>query len=181
MNTRYISLIAVVIVAVVLAGCFDDLTGPYDEGDQVGFDIDLVTQPSTALGASGTFREDSTYTLSADLIGPQRSQAVDIGISIVTDEVYNIKEVRTDTGAARIDTTVLALPTTATESNYNVPSSLTIEANSSSATFDVQIPDALASGADPVRLALRLDGSADGSVEPAENLRYFTLVIEPND
>ncbi len=181
---RYTVLSLFLATTLVLAGCFDELSGgPYEGPDRVGFDIDLVTRggPDDPDGASASFEQGQTVPLGVDLIGPQQSNDLQVNVSTVSEPVYNIKEVPTDTGAARIDTTVLAMPTTAEEGvHYDLPSSFTIPADSSTANLNVDLLSGLASDDDPVRLSIRLDGNEEQGLEPATNFRYFTINIQPN-
>ncbi len=164
-------LIPIVLVSFVLAGCFDEIAGPYDGPDKVAFSQvggGYSTSVSTGQG---------TVSLQTELVGPQRSASASVGVGVVTEEVYNVKEVNQDDGSVRLDSTLLALPTTAQEGvHYELPDSYTFPANASLAPLDFQVLDADIDA--PVRLTIRLDGAPD--LEPAELWRYFTITIQPS-
>lgn len=165
-------LIPIVLVSFVLTGCFEDIAGPYDGPDKVAF-AQVGGGYSAAVPAG-----QGTVSLQTELIGPQRSASTSVGVSVVNEEVYNIKEVVQDDGSVRVDSTLLALPTTAQEGvHYELPDSYSFPANASLAPLDFNILDADIDS--PVRLTIRLDGSAD--LEPAELWRYFTITIQPSN
>lgn len=172
--------------AVVLTGCFDEFGTAYDGGDRIAFEFDLVAdaqsadQPPTITVPEPVASPDTTISLGTELIGKQRASSVEINYSTVSEDVNYVREVRTDTGSARKDTTLLALATTASEGqNFQIDGSYTLPSDSSSANFDVTILDGIPDGGDPVRVALRLDGNPSANIQPAETMRYLTINIQP--
>lgn len=190
MDTNRLSTFALFLASiactVLLSGCFgDELVGPYEEGDKIAFEFDLIAEAqASGVPASMTVPEpasdDTTITLGTELIGEQRSSDTQVMVGTANETVNYVKEVPTDTGGVRRDTTILARATTAPDASFDVPDSYTLPSASSSATFDVTINDNLPSGADPVRVAIRLDGNPGADLEPAETMRYFTINIQPN-
>ncbi len=172
--------------AVVLTGCFDEFGTAYDEGDRIAFEFDLVAgaqsadQPPTISVPEPVNSPDTTISLGTELIGEQRSSSVDISYGTVPERVNYVREVRTDTGSARQDTTVLALATTAQEGqNFQIDGSYTLPSDTSSANFEVTILEGIPDGGGPTQVGLRLDGNPDANVQPAETMRYLTINILP--
>lgn len=172
--------------AVVLTGCFDEFGTAYDEGPRIAFEFDLVAdaqsadQPPTITVPEPVTSSDTTISLGTELIGEQRASDVEINYGTVPERVNYVREVRTDTGSVRQDTTVLALATTASEGqNFEIDGSYTFPSESSAADFDVTILEGIPDGGDPVRVALRLDGNSDANIQPAETMRYLTINIVP--
>lgn len=190
MDTNRLSTFALFLVSVastlLLSGCFgDELVGPYEGGDKIAFEFDLIAEAqASGVPASMSVTEptsaDTTITLGTELIGEQRSSDTQVMLGTVGETVNYVREVPTDTGGVRQDTTILAQATTAPSASFEVPDSYTLPSESSSASFDVTINDNLPSDADPVRVAIRLDGNPDADLEPAETMRYFTINILPN-
>lgn len=170
----------------VLTGCFDELGTAYDGGDKIAFEFDLVAeaqasdQPATIAVPEPVNSSDTTITLGTEFIGKQRSSDVQINYGVQEERVNYVREVPTDTGSVRRDTTVLARATTAQPgTNFEIDGSYTLPADSSSASFDVTILEGIPDGGDPVRVALRLDGNSNANIEPAETMRYLTVTIVP--
>ena len=170
----------------VLTGCFDELGTAYDKGDKIAFEFDLVAeaqasdQPATIAVPEPVNSPDTTISLGTELIGKQRSSEVQINYGTAADRVNYVREVPTDTGSVRQDTTVLARGTTAQSgTNFQIDGSYTLPADSSAANFNVTILEGIPDGGDPVRVALRLDGNSGANIEPAETMRYLTVTILP--
>lgn len=171
--------------AVLLAGCFDELNGPYEGEDKIGFAFDLVAEAEQENEPAGeALRGDTSYTVSfpTELIGPQRSDSVEVNFSVLQEEVEYTREVPTDTGGTRSTTYVLAEETTAEEGvHYELPQdgSFTLPSDSSTANVEVQVLDGLEPGDDPVRLTIKLDGNEGAGLVPAERFRYYALRLQP--
>lgn len=169
----------------LLTGCFEKLNGPYDGEDKIGFAFDLVAQAEQDNEPAGrAARGDTTYTvpLPTELIGPQRSESVEVNYSVLTEEIEYEREVETDTGGTRTESFILAEPTTAEEGvHYEFPQggSFTLPADSSSANLQVRVLDGLDPGDDPVRVTVKLDGNESANLFPAERFRYYALELVP--
>ena len=190
MDTTYFRTFSLFLVsiacAVVLTGCFDEFSGPYDGPDRIAFGFDLVAeaqasdQPAAVSVLEPQANPDTSYTFTTELIGRQRSSDVEISYGTVSEQVDYVREVPTDTGSARKDSTILALPTTADQgTNFEISGSYTLPADSSSANLTLTVLEGIPDGGDPVRVALRLDGNEGANVEPAETMRYLTINIIP--
>lgn len=171
MKTFLNLLAAALVVGLLTTGCFEEVTGPYDGPDRIAF--------AQVGGQFGTTVVDGAGPISipTELIGPQRSSSFDVNVSIQQERAIRVRDVQTGDGTTEKDTTVLALPTTASESNYSVPGSYTFPADSSNVPLNVEINNAGIE--EPVRLTLRLDGNEDANIEPASNWRYFEIQIVP--
>jgi len=153
-----------------------------DGPDKIAFSFDLVSEPQASdQPASITVTEPATISLPTELIGPQRSSETTVNYGTVAETINYVKEVPTDTGGVRLDTTVLATPTTADSGiHFDFAGSYVLPADTSTASFEVDILDGIPSGGEPVQVALRLDGNPADNLEPAETMRYFTINILPN-
>ena len=186
MNVDRATLLALfVAVTLALMGCFDELNGPYDGEDKVGFSFDLVAQAEQDNEPAGRLaRGDTTYTveLPTELIGPQRSSSVEVSFSTLQERQVYEREVPTDTGGTRTESFVLAEPTDAEEgTHYEFPqgNSFTLPSDSSTANIEVQVLDGLDVGDDPVRLTVKIDGNEAENLFPAERFRYYALELQP--
>ena len=175
-----------VLCTVVLSGCFDELSGPYDGEDKIAFGFDLIAQAQSAdqpatISVSEPGGAERTVTLKTELIGPQRSSDTQVSYGVAEETVTYVKEFPADTGGVARDTTILARGTTAEEgTNYEISGSYTLPADSSSAPLTLTILDGIPDGGSSVRVALRLDGNPDSNLQPAETMRYLTVRIVPN-
>lgn len=185
-TTRFRTLTLLVLAlasTVLLTGCFgDELVGPYDGPDKIAFSFDLVSEPQASdQPAAITVTEPATISLTTELIGPQRSSETTVNYGTVAETINYVKEVPTDTGGVRLDTTVLATPTTADPgTHFDFAGEYVLPADTSAASFAVDILDGIPSGGEPVQVALRLDGNPADNLEPAETMRYLTINILPN-
>ena len=171
MKTFLNLLAAVLVVGLLTTGCFDEVTGPYDGPDQIAFaQVNGLFETTVPDGAG-------PIAIPTQLIGSQRSSSFDVSVSVLDERAIRVRDVPTGEGGTEKDTTVLALPTTASESNYSVPGSYTFPADSSNVPLNVEINNAGLE--EPVRLTLRLDGNEDANIEPASNWRYFEIQIVP--
>lgn len=176
MRNRYVIPALVFTATLLLSGCFEEVTGPYDQADKVAF---------SQTGPDGTFattvpNEAGTIQIPTQMIGPQRSESFTVGVSVEPDTVFRTREVPTGDGGFEEETDIRALPTTAEEADYSVPGSYTFPADSSNVPFGVDIQDAFGSDAPSgasVRLTLRLEPNEEANIEVAENWRYFEVTI----
>ena len=140
-------------LALPAAGCFDELTGPYDGPTLVEF---AQGPPDQVLGVYGRRVADvsATITLTVNLIGPQQSSPVTVGV--------------TTEGSTAVEGT-----------NFSFPngSDVTIPANSSFGELTINVLDANITPGQSVDLNLELTQSADGSIQGADNLDDFTIRI----
>lgn len=177
MNTRYSFLLLFVAGTVLLSGCFEEVSGPYDGPDRVAFNqVDGTFSTVVSQGAG-------TIQVPAQLIGPQRGTSFDVGVSVQEDTAYRVREVPVGDGTFEEERDVRALPTTADGSNYSVPASLEFPADTSNVTLGVTIEQNVFGSNAPAdtstRVTLRLEPNSDENIEVAENWRYFEVVIIP--
>lgn len=175
MKTRYAFLSLFLAASLLLVGCFEEVSGPYDGPDRVAF---------SQTGPTGTFATTvpdgaGTISVPTQLIGPQRSESFTVNVGVQQDTAKRVREVPVGDGTFEEEVDIRALPTTADSDNYNVPSSYEFPADSSNVPLQVEILDGLSSGDSPVRLTLRLDGNEAADIETAENWRYFEITIQP--
>lgn len=176
MDTRKAILPFLLIAGLVISGCFDEVAGPYDGPDRVGFDTKGGTFTTEVSDDAGTIE------LPTQLIGPQRSSSFEVSVSIQPDTVFRE---RPDTAPDGSDSTVVdvrALPTTAESGNYSVPGSFTFPQDSSTVPLEVDVQDAFGPSAPAdtsTRFTLRLEPNEEESIEVAENWRYFEVTIVP--
>ena len=135
-------------LALPAAGCFDELTGPYDGPTQVEF--------AQVRGAytSAVADVNATITLTVNLIGPQQSSPVTVGV--------------TTEGSTAVEGTNFSFPNGA---------EVTIPANSSFGELTINVLDANITPGESVNLNLELTQSSDGSIQGADNLDDFTVRI----
>lgn len=173
MKNRYLPPVLLFAASVLLSGCFEEVSGPYDQADRVAF---------SQTGPDGTFATTvadgaGTITVPTQLIGPQRGSSFSVGISVQQDTAFRTREVPVGDGTFEEEEDVRAFPTTAESGNYSVPDSYTFPADTSNVPVEVDIQDGLSSGEGPVRLTLRLEPNEDANIEVAENWRYFEITI----
>lgn len=139
------------LVGLPLSGCFDTFAEPYDGPTVVEFDQVSGAYTRTVSQTAGAVQ------LRVNLIGPQQSSPVTINV--------------------RVDDASTAVAGT----HYSFPdgAQVTIPANSSTGFLNINVINgSLPAEATAIRtLILELDGSADGSIQGAENLDDFTLRI----
>jgi len=183
-KTRALLLSFLLTLTLVSTGCFDEFGGAYDGEDKIAFSADLVAssqandEPAQVAEASA----DTAVEFETELIGPQRSDPTEVSYSVVEETVWYTKEVPTDTGSGepRIDSTLLARPTTAEEgTHYTIPGTYTLPESTSTAGLPVNLLDGLSPGDAPVRLTLQIDGNEEQNLLPAEQLRYLEVIIQP--
>ncbi|MFB6273658.1 MAG: hypothetical protein ABEL51_12265 [Salinibacter sp.] len=188
-TTRALLATFLVATALVLTGCFEKFGGTLGDANKIAFALPLVDQGQASDSPAKTFVNDSiaggsTIGFETELIGRQRSSPTEVRYGVVRDSVIYTKKVPTDTGSGepRIDSTLLARPTTAEEgTDYTIPGTYTLPADSSSANLPVQIlDDGDSPGEETVRLTLRIDGNPEQNLEPAEQLRYLEVYIQPD-
>jgi len=185
MRTSYYTSFALLVAStVLLAGCFDEVAGPYEGSDRVGFAQYQTTGEFGATVADGS----GTVSVPAQLIGPQRGSSFEVSVSVQPDTVFREREVAQGDGTDTTVVDVRALPTTAGAENaveagdYSVPETFSFPADSSNATFPVDIGDAIpnSNSGTVERLTLRLEPNPDADIEVAENWRYFEIeVVQP--
>lgn len=176
MRNRYVIPVLLFAATLLLSGCFEEVSGPYDQADRVAF---------SQTGPNGTFAttvpdEAGTIQIPTQLIGPQRSESFSVDVSVQPDTAFRTRQVPTGDGSFEEERDVRALPTTAEGADYSVPESYTFPADSSSAPLEVDIQDAFDSGAPAdtsARLTLRLEPNEEANIEVAENWRYFEVTI----
>jgi len=178
-TSHYAPLVSLIAFAVLLGGCFDEVAGPYDGPDRIGF-----SQFGTTGQFGATVEDDSgPLPVPVQLIGPQRDNSFEVSVSVQQDTVFREREVPQGDGTDTTIVDVRALPTTAQSGDYSIPDSFTFPADSSNAQFAVEINDALPSGAasgTSERLTLRLEPNSDADIEVAENWRYFEVeIVQP--
>lgn len=182
-KTRALLLSFLLTLTLVFTGCFDEFGGAYDGEDKIAFSADLVaTSQASDEPAQVAVADSQEVAFETELIGPQRSSPTEVSYSVVQQTVWYEKEVPTDTGSGepRIDSTLLARPTTAVEgTHYTIPGTYTLPESTSTAGLPVNLPDGLSAGDDPVRLTLRIDGNEEQNLSPAEQLRYLEVIIQP--
>lgn len=135
-------------VAVSTTGCFEELAGPYEGPPQVEF-AQIGGGYATAV-ADG----NGPLTLTVNLIGPQQSSPVTVGV--------------TTEGS-----------TAAEGTNFSFPngSEVTIPAGSSFGELTINVLDADITPGERLALNLELTQSSDGSILGADNLDDFTVEI----
>lgn len=148
-------LLAIVIFPIFLSGClnglFDDGKITYDGPDQVEF---KPLSETATLSASQT----GSTSVTVQLIGEQRDQDITVDFSVVDADAEN---------AAREGV------------HYSLPStSVTIAANTSSASFDINLMGENLSAGESVQLVLELQENPDQDIEVAENLKRYELRIQ---
>lgn len=163
-------------VGLLITGCFDEVGGPYDGPDRIGFDTKGGNFSQTVPDDAGTIQ------LPTQLIGPQRSESFEISVSVQPeqDTVFREREDVTPDGSDTTIVDIRALPTTAEESDYSVPDSFTFPPDTSNVPLEVEILDAFGPGAPTdttTRLTVRLEPNEQANVEVAENWRYFEVNI----
>jgi len=174
MSTRTALFSVLLAIGLRLTGCFDEIGGPYDGPDRIGFDTKQGNFRETVLDDAGTVQ------LPTQLIGPQRSESFEVSVSIQQDTVFREREDVSPDGSDTTIVDVRALPTTAEESDYSVPDSYTFPADTSNVPLGVDIQDAFGPGAPSdttTRLTVRLDPNEQADIEVAENWRYFEITI----
>ena len=158
MNLRTLTTSALALGLVIPAtGCFETISGPYD-GPTV---VEFAQFAGAADPYTRTVGEDAgTVGLTVNLIGPQ--QASDIVIQVAVDEGASTAEAGSD---------------------YTFPNGaqVTIPANSSSGTLSINVLDDGDDDGDAETIVMELAGTADGSIEGADNFDDFTLTITDND
>ncbi len=159
------------LLPLLLGGCFEEVAGPYDGPDQIAF------EQLGGLYQLSVTDDIGVVPLPTQLIGPQRSEAFDVEVSVLTEQALRIRQVQQGDGTTEPDTTVLAEPTTAPAASYSVPSSYTFPADSSNVPVAIQINDGVLAAGETQRLSIRLDGNDDAGVVPAENWRYFQIFV----
>lgn len=170
------ALILLVIGAFTLTGCFEEISGPYDGPDQIAFGLVNGGFSATVADTTGTVQ------LPVELIGPQRGQGFQVGLSVQDEVAYRIREIDQDDGTVNTDTTVLASPSTAQAGvHYSLPESISFPANANSASFPVEVLNSDLTSEESVLLTIRLEGSTADNIEPASNWRYFELTITGTD
>lgn len=174
MNTRIIFFAALLAGGLLVTGCFEEVAGPYDGPDRIAF--------AQENGSFSTVVTDDAGTISVptQLIGPQRSSSFDVEVSVQQDTVFRERTFSAPDGSDSTVTDIRARPTTAEGSDYSVPGSYTFPADTSTASFEVEIQDAFGPGAPAdaeKRLTLRVEPNDQANIEVAENWRYFEVTI----
>ena len=174
MNTRIALLSSLLVAGLIISGCFDEVAGPYDGPDRIGFDTKGGTFTTQVADNAGTIE------LPTQLVGPQRSSSFEVNVSVQQDTVFRE---RADTAPDGSDSTVVdtrALPTTAESGDYSVPESFIFPQDTSNVPLEVTIQDAFGPGAPAdttTRVTLRLEPNEQENIEVAENWRYFEVTI----
>lgn len=174
MTTRKALLSSLLIAGLIISGCFDEVAGPYDGPDRIGFDTKEGTFTTQVTDDAGMIE------LPTQLVGPQRSTSFEVNVSVQQDTVFRE---RADTAPDGSDSTVVdtrALPTTAESGDYSVPESFTFPQDTSNVPLEVTIQDAFSPGAPAdttTRVTLRLDPNEQENIKVAENWRYFEVTI----
>jgi len=171
MKNLYQLCLALLIASFLLTGCFEEVAGPYDGPDQIAFGQ-----------VSGLYQIEvnddvGSVTLPTQLIGPQRSTAFEVNVSVLEERALRIREVQQGDGTTAPDTTVLAEATTAPAEAYSVPEAYVFPADSSNVPFSITINDDVIADGGTQLLSVRLDGNEDADIRPAENWRYFQIFI----
>ncbi|HLR31194.1 MAG TPA: hypothetical protein VK074_01810 [Fodinibius sp.] len=148
-------LLAVAMLPIFLGGClnglFDDGKITYDGPTQLEF---VPLSQTVTIGAG----ETGSTSVNVQLIGEQRGQ--DLPVSFVVADTADQH--------TAVEGVHYTLSTT----------SVTIAANSSSASFEINlIGDNLEAG-DSVQLVLDLQGNSDQNIEAAEELKRYVLTIQ---
>lgn len=139
------------LVGLPLSGCFDTFAEPYDGPPLVEF-AQVGGQYSATVNQTA-----GTVQLPVNLIGPQQGSPITINV-------------RVDEASTAVEGTHYSFPDGA---------QVTIPANSNTGFLNIDIingglpAEATATGT----LIMELEGSADGSIQGAENLDDFTLTI----
>ena len=142
-------LLSFLLVSIVLTGCLNDLFEQEDQTYQG--EAKLEFRPQT-----DTFDEDEgEIEVLVQLIGSQRGSDTSVGFSVSQDET-----------------------TAESGTHYEIAttSPVTIPANASSASITINLNGSSLEEGDTETLVLSLDSG--GEIEPAENLRTYTLTIE---
>ncbi|WP_158666501.1 hypothetical protein [Salinibacter altiplanensis] len=174
MSTRTVLLSAILIIGFFTLGCFDEVAGPYDGPDRIGFDTRGGTFTTEVPSNAGSIQ------LPTQLIGAQRSNEFEVSVGIQQDTVFRE---RVDTAPDGSDSTVVdvrALPTTAESEDYAVPGSFTFPADSSNIPLEITVQDAFGPSAPAdtsARVTVRLEPNDEADIEVAENWRYFEVTI----
>ena len=153
MKTQNLSIkfVLVAVVVFALAGC-DVFPSQIEENKYDGGDKVEFTPLEDVLTLAQS--EASAVDVTAQLIGEQRGNDLTFGVSVVD-----------------------SLTTAVSGDHYSLPSnSVTIPANSSSANYTINVTGANLSSGEVVTLAVTLEGTEN--VEPAENLKTYTLTLQ---
>jgi hypothetical protein len=158
MNLRTLTTSALALGLVIPAtGCFETIAGPYD-GPTV---VEFAQFVGSADPYARIVGEDAgTVELTVNLIGPQ--QGSDTVVQVAVDE---------------------SLSTADAGSDYTFPNGaqVTIPANSSSGTLQINVLDDGDDDGGNETIFMELTGTADGSIEGADNFDDFALTITDND
>jgi hypothetical protein len=177
MKKIYYTPLALTVASVlILTGCFEEVSGPYDGPDRVGFS---QYQQTGEFGATVSDGPNSSVSVPVQLIGPQRGESFSVGVSVQTDTAFRERQVPQGDGTDTTVVDVRADPTTAESGEYTVPSEVSFPQDTSNVTFEVEIGDALPNS-DPdttERVTLRLEPNPDSDIEVAENFRYFEVTV----
>lgn len=151
MNKNIIyKLITVAVLPLLLFSCdsiFEDNEIRYDGPPQVEF---KPTSQTLTLAAD----QSGTISVDVQLIGEQRNEDITVGVSVVEDETDAISG-----------------------DHYTLPNnSVTIVANSSVASFDINVTGENLDVGEQRTLVLQLVGNEN--VKAAENLKTFTLTLQ---
>lgn len=165
--------------ALIFTGCFENFGGAYDGEDKIAFSADLMASSQASDEPAEVFATyDDTVAFETELIGPHRDSPTDVNFGVRPDSFWYTKEVPTDTGAARTDSTLLAYGTSAEEgTDYQISGTYTLPADSSTANLRLVLLDSPSPDVDT--LTLRLDGNENENLLPAEQLRYLNVIITP--
>jgi len=150
--TNITKLFFVIIVAATITSCdlFEKADNSYQGPPKVEF------TPLSDLVQLGP-EEKATVTVTAQLIGEQRSAALEFGVEVVD-----------------------SLTTAVEGDHYSLPSNtVTIPADSSSANYAINVMGNKLSPDQTVKLAIELQ--AADNVEPAQNLKTYTLTLQGAD
>lgn len=172
----YTSLTLTIASMLILTGCFDEVAGPYDGPDRVGFS---QYQQTGEFGATVSDGPNETVSVPVQLIGPQRNEDFSVGVSVEPDTVFREREVPQGDGTDTTVVDVRANPTTAEASDYTLPDEVTFPQDSSNVAFTVEIGDALPDSNPDAskRVTLRLEPNSESNIQVAENFRYFEITI----
>lgn len=151
-KATFLKLFIIAMVPLFLSGCLNDL---FNDG-QITYNTDDPQVEFFPTTASFTLGADSTiaYGIRAQLIGEQRSEPLTLNV-VVVDSMTTAQE----------------------GTQYSLSeSSVTIPADSSSATYPITVSGQGLSAGQTVTLSVRLQGAQ--GVEAAENLRTHTVTIQ---
>jgi hypothetical protein len=130
-------------------------SGCFDD-QQITFDgAQIEFEPTSASITQG---EAASHSATIQLMGPQQDTDMEVIFEVDSEESTAVRG-----------------------THFEIPAGdqVTLDANSNSTAFEIEILDGLEPGDDSVEALIVLVGDSTNEVEPAENYKTFTLTILP--